>query len=151
MVAMEGLVGYMPNSQSPCGPCSWPISISISTDDPARGRLTLIAFSLHAQNLAATLCLMHGWTGDRGEGYRPIRWWALGRCVAIVLLSVRVDVRRGAAAHYVRSYCTTTSSTSTTSTTHVPPSLPLRRVLGRYNLWSSTYQRSCFYAVNNLC
>jgi len=51
----------------------------------------------------------------------------LARYVAAVLLSVRMDVHRGAAALRTNSYSTTTSSTSTTSTTRVPPSLPLRR------------------------
>jgi hypothetical protein len=51
-----------------------------------------------------------------------------------IVLSICVDVRRGAAVLRAALYGMTTSSTSTTSTPRVLPSLPLHRAPERYNL-----------------
>jgi hypothetical protein len=60
-----------------------------------------------------------------------VRRRALARYVTAVLLSVHVDVRRGAATLRTTSYGMTPS---TTSTARNLPSLPLRRASRRYNI-----------------
>jgi hypothetical protein len=152
-------VGYMSNSQSPCDPCSWPISISISTNDLAIGWLTLIAFSLHAQNLAATLCLVHGWTGDRGEGSYPIPVDLLqSTCVDDAALPsffspyvwTSIEVPLCCALHQIVLY-DYFLDVDYIDYAHSAKSSAAPRAVGRYNLWSSTCKRSCFYVVINLC